>query len=280
MSTQIFVCTHKKGNIVDTAPLVPLFIGSSEPSSPNMLRDNTQDSIAEKNPYYSELTGLYWIWKNVQADIVGLFHYRRFFNFKNDITKFHTFTKDFVRRYGITERNIEKILQTYDIILPQKTYLDPKHSSIYEHYRQFHYIEDLDIVLDVIKQRYPKMYEIADTFLKQEKQMHICNMMICSKALWDEYATWLFDILFEAEKAIQPTLSSRDSLQKRVYGFLSERLLNIFIKYKQETSGLKIKELPLLFWEEDVAVWRKYRRRYFKDKIRSFFHLSQGDKQS
>ena len=273
MTAQIFVCYHKKGNVIDTAPLVPFFIGLSDVPSSDMLCDSLQDSIAEKNPYYSELTGLYWIWKNVKADVVGLFHYRRFFNFKNDITKFHTFTKDFARRYGITEHNVESILQTYDIILPQKDYLDPNHSSVYEQYRHFHYVEDLDIVLDIIKCKYPQMFPIADNFFMHENKMHVCNMMICSKALCDEYAKWLFDILFEAEKLIQPTLTSRNIMQKRVYGFLAERLLNVFVRYKQETSGLKVKELPILFWEEDVAVWRKYHRRYLKNRICSFFHL-------
>lgn len=46
------------------------------------LKDNTGDNISEENPYYGELTGLYWIWKNADydnEDIVGFCHYNKTF---------------------------------------------------------------------------------------------------------------------------------------------------------------------------------------------------------
>ena len=42
-------------------------------------KDNTGENISAKNPMYCELTGLYWAWKNLDADYLGLVHYRRHF---------------------------------------------------------------------------------------------------------------------------------------------------------------------------------------------------------
>ena len=74
-------------------------------------------------------------------------------------------------------------------------------------------------------------------------------MFIAKKELIDEYCEWLFDILFESEKTINKTLETKDKYNKRVYGFLSERLFNVWIK----TKKLKIKELPVYNVEKNKA---------------------------
>ena len=42
------------------------------------LKDNTGDNISDKNFYYSETTGTYWIWKNApKTKYIGQCQYRR-----------------------------------------------------------------------------------------------------------------------------------------------------------------------------------------------------------
>lgn len=65
-------------------------------------------------------------------------------------------------------------------------------------------------------------------------------MFVMKKELFDEYCAWLFDILFELEKRID--ISRYDAYQARVFGFLGERLFNVWLEKKK----LKIKEIEVV----------------------------------
>ena len=52
-------------------------------------------------------------------------------------------------------------------------------------------------------------------------------MMFCKKELFDDYAKWLFDLMKKFESLIDISEYSTD--QARIFGFLTERLLNVWI---------------------------------------------------
>ena len=112
--------------------------------------------------------------------------------------------------------------------------------TVYDQYDKYHDIEDLLLCGKIIEKKYPEYYEQFKKLLKQKKYYPF-NMFIAKKELIDEYCEWLFDILFESEKTIDKTLEKKDKYNKRVYGFLSERLFNVWIN----TKKLKVKELPV-----------------------------------
>ena len=66
------------------------------------------------------------------------------------------------------------------------------------------------------------------------------NMFVMKKALFDEYCQWLFSIEFALEKKID--VSKYDSYNSRVFGFLSERLFNVWL----ERQYLKIAEVNVI----------------------------------
>lgn len=268
---KIFVCYHKKELVIENDILQPLQVGSALAKELFLpLTDNIGNEISALNPYYSELTAAYWIYKNVQEDIVGLCHYRRFFNFKNEETKIHRISSDFMQKFGYEKAHIESLMTDYDLILPTKKGAKKHPVSLYDFYKKEHYISDLDITLDVIKEKYPDQYQTAYKTLHRQTKGYYANMLIARKEIFDQAAAWLFDILFEVQKRIHKDVLKRTPYQQRVYGFISERLMSVFVALHPE---LRIKEMPCLMVETDEKKWRKYCLHKFKQKILNLFHI-------
>ncbi len=223
----IYIAVHKKCDLPKQDGYIPIHVGAEGKEDLGYLKDNSKkDNISKKNPNYCELTGVYYIWKNVKCDIVGLVHYRRYFFLnKNE----HTLDK-------ITdEKEIEKIMKDYDVVLPKKVKLIGR--DVRKQWDKFHNPKDLDITREVIKEKYPEYIEAFDEVLKRN-YLYPYNMLITKKEIFDEYSKWLFDILFEVEKRVDT--SSYTPYEKRLYGFLSERLLNVWFA---KNNKYRIKEL-------------------------------------
>lgn len=237
---QIFVSYHKPFKLFKNKYLQPIHVGRDVFLNKdtcdgdyqkikkwllkNTIGDNTSDNISLKNPNYCELTAQYWAWKNCNANYVGFCHYRRLFDLNNS--------------------KISKLLNEYDIILPRIFTLD---CTVREQYNRDHIKEDLDKTLEIIASKYPDYMEDAENVLNK-KTIYFCNMFITNRELFNSYCEWLFDILFELEKV---TVISENKYQSRIFGFLSERLLNIFIEHVKRIDDIKIYEVPVKFIEEN-----------------------------
>ncbi len=60
---RIYCMAHKKYEKLNNDIYIPLQVGAALHNSLGYHSDNTGDNISERNPYYSELTGLYWLYK-------------------------------------------------------------------------------------------------------------------------------------------------------------------------------------------------------------------------
>ena len=226
----IYVVTHKN---FDTKILKEGYkvikVGNLQEQIPDSIEDNTGDNISDKNANYCELTALYWIWKN-RLDVVGITHYRRFFC-KNILNKY---------KKNVLEINeIEKMLKKYSIIIPEPMIV--QQLSVLAQYNNSHYKKDLLKCGDIIKRIYPA-YSDSFQYIINSKCYSQFNMMICQKKQFDSYCKWLFDILNQAEKEID--ISDYDDYNKRIFGFLSEILFNVWLYKNKE---IKIKRLPVVF---------------------------------
>ena len=78
MIIQIIVATHKKYSMPSNSLYLPLHVGAALHAPLPYTGDNTGQNISDRNKTFCELTGLYWAWKNLDADAIGLCHYRRY----------------------------------------------------------------------------------------------------------------------------------------------------------------------------------------------------------
>ena len=84
-------------------------------------------------------------------------------------------------------------------------------------------------------------------------------MFIMKSDLFDSYCEWMFDVLFELEKRLD--ISDYNAYDARVFGFVSERLLDIWI----QTNNLTYINTPVEFMEKQN--WLVKGTNFLKRKI-------------
>ena len=204
--------------------------------------DATGDNISDRNASYSELTALYWLWKNCEAEYKGLVHYRRHFASRHSRFKFSD------RRDRIIKHNeVAQLLESTDILLPRKRkyYIE----TIYSHYAHTLPVEHLDVSRKIIERLHPEYLPAFDEVM-HSRSAHMFNMFIMKNERYDEYCSWLFPILEELSNRIDST--KYDAFNARYPGRVSEVLLDVWIK----TKGYTYAELPVVS-TEPVNWWKK-----------------------
>lgn len=232
MKIKIIVAAHKPYPMPEEDIYLPLHVGRAGKEPLPYIGDDTGDNISEKNANYCELTGLYWAWKNLEADYIGLAHYRRHFIVPGKKGK------GFARIAGRAE--LEPLLGKYGMVLPKKRNYFIE--TTYNQYVHAHHAADLDTTRAILDERYPQYLTAFDAVMSSTSG-HRFNMFIMRRDLLGEYCAWLFDVLFELEKRLD--ISAYSPYDARVFGFVSERLLDVWVK----TNGVAYGELPVLYME-------------------------------
>jgi hypothetical protein len=232
----IYVFTHKrpKFKLIEDDIHTQIQVGADCTKEDILdVKDNTFDNISSKNPLYSELTGLYWVWKNSQlTEYIGCEHYRRHFN--------------------ISEKEIKEKLNEFEIILPKKCVLtnEESHESFYE---KFHNIKDLHLCRDVLYELYPDYKDSYEKYIANDNKIYIANSFITKKDNFEKICEFIFNILFEVENRLgfktmdewreyvtknaskncpKEHLSNGASWQDyqlRIPAFIAERLLTLYV---------------------------------------------------
>lgn len=227
----VFCVTHKKYVNIQMDGYTPIRAGAVYSYDPLYRGDDTGDSISHLNPIINECTAMYWIWKNTTLDIVGIVHYRRYF--ESIVNK----------GWPIQLPEIECILANYDIIVGER------HDSF------FTVIEGLKDSVDPVA--FDKSFAVLSSIFEKRKEQILfnkvmngyvfykCNMIITSKAIYDEYCDWLFPIAFEMVEKIEID-PEWDKYSQRIIAFWLERLLTVWLLMKDYT----IRELPIILTDD------------------------------
>lgn len=255
---KIYVVCHKPSYVPKNPYLYPIQVGTalSDKRLEGMLHDDEGESISDRNKTYCELTAQYWAWKNDKADYYGFFHYRRYFSFDPQLNKddgwgniaYERISEQAIRELNLEPESMKNLITKYDVIAVKgRKYPRLRDEGVlmdvYHEYgvAPFQHREDLDITLNILNQKYPEFREIAEKYM-HSSTAYECNMFIMKKDVYQNYCSWLFDILFEAEKQIDTTWYSVE--EYRVMGYLAERLCGIYCAYLRQQKEIRYCELP------------------------------------
>lgn len=246
-NTKILVCCHTNDIYKSDEQFFPIHVGKqiSDKKIDTIQGDNTGDNISDKNKSFCELTGMYWAWKNLpKTDFIGLCHYRRYFDFTSKISLSDIQIvpkKDFdIKNIGFVDS--KKLLKDCDIILAKrKSY--PYNLRI--DYCVNHISSDFFTLADVINDLYPDYSETFVEVMENNNKLNHYNMFLTRYDIFDDYCKWLFSILFECEKRID--ITNYNVFQKRIFGYMSERLLMVYVK----KNKLKLKYYPVVFYSDN-----------------------------
>lgn len=214
---------------------VPVQVGAALHPALGYIPDNTGDNISDKNPNYCELTALYWAWKNLDADYIGLVHYRRYFTRK----EVHNIEKK--KEQILDGKEWENILSKYPVVVPDKRnyYIETNRS----HYNHAHHTEGLDLAEQIIKEKFPDYLPAFNTIMNRT-WAYMFNMFVMRRNLFNDYMAWMFDILFEIEKRVD--ITGWDNYESRIYGFVSELLLDVWLEKNK-----------IVYYEQNVSFMEK-----------------------
>ena len=263
----IFVYYYKNGSFPFDHPFYqPVMAGNSlQKNTSGFTGDDSGDSISDKNKYYSELTGIYWAWKNTSHDITGCCHYRRYFTAKQEPflyrikrTLLYFPAGIYKKRFGLiytrridrftghllTEDETRLIMSEYDAIFPVRRKL---RYSVREHFCRYHRAEDLDLLAEIISTNHP-LYMPAFEQTMNGNRLYANNMFVLHKEDFEKCMKWWFDVLFEFEKRVDK--AEYQGYQQRIMGFLAERLLTIWVCHQQ----FRVKELPVIYFKHLKSV--------------------------
>ncbi|MCR5312388.1 MAG: DUF4422 domain-containing protein [Bacteroidaceae bacterium] len=278
MDIKIAVAYHKKSPILKHPYLIPIHAGKAiSDIDLGIQGDDEGENISFKNPWYCEMTVMYWLWKNTQAEYKGLMHYRRVFTIKKTLVLYRIllYLKFKLRRIcsiwspyssvGIKKQykcksddkfqksaelfasNLDNLLKNGTNIIvpyPGKFYMSIRRTLCWHVGHQ-----NLELMDKIVKEMYPEFFPFYDKAMNGLK-FYNANMFVMDNNTFDNYCTMIFNILERHEKEVCKSHIlidiTKEKAFSRVSGYLAEMLTNAYIQYCI-AKKMKVKIVPVAF---------------------------------
>jgi hypothetical protein len=255
----IYIATHKHC----VRPMHDMFqrvwLGRKDPPE-GYISDENGNRFFKNQRNFAEVSALFYM-SNVQEDLQGLFHYRRYFAFENRIINKVVTESEFdevAAGYKIPDAILKKLGRNY-IVRPRRV---SYYHSIHNTLCKILSVDDMHIMYKVMYQLYPEVKSIVEDYMFRNNKMSCCNMFIANGEFCKSYVEWVTPIFDNLLKQVH---ISSYQVPSRIFGFLSEALMDIYISHK----GYKVSYVPLLIGRDDLSSdsLLKYCVRYSRNEI-------------
>lgn len=301
MRVIIGIAYHKESDFISDSIYLPIQVGALTKSDWGIQRDCEGDNISFENAYCSELSATYWLWKNVDADYKGLFHYRRFLSFERGTIA------DAVARYFVyyMSKLLSPFCRDSRFEMPTFSEKSVKESDVRQELAVFSsaLISDIEnrsmdcyfmkplrnstrtinthmllsigtwhsaAFLNIVKADYPEFYPYVEKTLNGGE---ICayNILIAKSEIFESYCSLLFGILEKYHAFMNrdiPTGVVNNALL-RDSGYVAEIITGAYVTLLKEKKA-RIDFLNCTFVKTSVSGMSSNRMSLL-DRIKSFF---------
>ena len=282
---KIFISYKNRNKLLANNILTPIQTGRAiaDEVFEEMIGDNDEENISDKNERYCELTAQYWVWKNYEKvgnpEYAGFMHYRRQFIFDKNLKHMNAlwlpgsrfFFVDEIYENYMEHFSEEKILphleDNPDCIAFKRVDITPVagQTNMKEHFYKAMPAQKKE-VFEVLEKVMENNAEYKDTFneFKNGHYMFCCNSFIMKKDLFFEYSEFLFSVLSKVDDLVD---SSKFNLKERRFlGYIGEYLLSVFIFHKLRNPDFKLKEMDGTYVSKEYT---KYKKRLIRAKFLS-----------
>lgn len=235
----IYISTFGKQKIIKVKNAQVIEVGGGKIANKNnfhnSLRDDSGINISSENEFFGELTGLYWIWKNIsfqENDLIGFAHYNKALH-----------------------------VSLFEILKFFNSNGNHKWCALEEHYNRDHpRPNELMAIKKILKTKYPEYYKIWNEIYASDGSGNSCRggqLFITSRDEFQKYCEFLFDVLFELKKDLDTQFGSSDGVyrdadksMRRYCAFMGERLLNVYLRTNNcDVKGCKMR----CYWHINIA---------------------------
>lgn len=242
---KIYVACHKESPVPKHPFLFPIQVGAAltQERFPGMIPDDTGENISAWNRSYCELTAQYWAWKNDTAAWQGLFHYRRYLDFRRlypPNTRVRPYwiakkpTMQVLHRAGYEPDQFLERLRPYEAVIPLPEEIGMTAKQQYAS-APHHYVRDLHLILELLRRESPQDWRAAEEYLNGTRLL-FGNIFLMRRELLEHYCAWLFPLLARYDE--QKNVEGYSPQALRVDGYLAERLLGVFLTRQQKNVSI------------------------------------------
>ena len=269
---KILISCHKEIDYPENDVYLPVHVGAQNAAQPlaGMQPDNEGENISDRNFTFCELTAQYWAWKNLEADYIGLCHYRRYFCFgqtkekPNDHAQIvePVLSPFSIRKYRLDDAAlIREAVGKADLI--RAPYWDVagsltpsgKKRSIREHMVGYGLFTDKDVdkLIEIVSRLAPEYKDSLIQYLDGSKYLGY-NCFVMRRDLFERLCEFEFPVLLEFDR--QFTYENMTTTRKRICGYFGEILYSVFVNRIAHEGKYSIAEYPLVFFDDTSPLYR------------------------